>query len=935
VASRPDHFNLCWYYPYLDGDLPALELTPEIIGAVPTPDELARIAAYDAALHEQNTANDVPLTPAIIVFPALCTPLLVYRDAADFAAVELLVVSRDPLTAEMVNRQLKVCDGNDALKQCSAHPLFGGGHRRKITVTEASHGDGYWSSGDRFRGLVAPEIHSAFDELDLTRWYQIRVDASCLKPQNLDFPLSMEATLPDGATKVVGLEVHDLLVAKIMRTLLDANGPSSLAGGGLYCFKRTARDVDVCTPEYHLPIQSHHPVFVYSAATSRDDIGFISDIHVNSRLRILGRNSARVIEYDDEHAAESPMVGDLVQETNRSFASVLDQTCAARPTALVLGGDFIDHLRNAYAPSIMRSGSGAPTPAAVWDAVSLEGGRYSFRRYPRYLDTTAFYSLIYHATMTHAVPMFALSGNHDAYDNAFGISPRAWVGSGKRANETIPADLNLTMYEALLAFGPSAGIIPEALSVVSDAVGDAARNSEGVWLPKAPVAIPAYDSIRMGYGLATKLLSATGIGPMFDAQWFTWLHATLTPFTDASLSLPNLTLVTLGWTEEEGMGSVRDEGQTTQHLPIASTAINDLQGLLLQTAAEKPNKVVLATHFTFISYKENHVLSTLGQKRIASGAYTDYEMGTFSKGGAAVKKLLDDRKISCVLSGHSHRRGVYFFSGSDGSDPADTLGRDVPTNGLDLTAVKSPLPAIMVVSDSAGPYPKRNVKGEFAGFGMDRPSGTLVRFESGSPTRVTPVFAARNKPRAAVALDYCEVVQQCVFKSEQFIAAIELQDAAGEAETPGYNCWLTIELSDLVRGTWKIRLRSVRLVKWVASKKPEQFSFAQGLASSTWLLWQEKNFADHMLLNFLLDDDTRWFLSLDLTTDDAALADAYDWSSVWHIELRPRPVRSARNWTFHFKRPLRPLAGLGLDTDWPEVPDFGWRANAMPEKYAP
>jgi len=908
MGSRPGHYNLAWYYPYLPGDLPNLHLAEDVVNAVPTPDDLAGLLwaqrEYDAALQEHNTAADGPLTPAIIVFPALCTPLLLYRDAEDFAAIELLIVSRDPLTAEMVNRQLKVCVGGDSRKWCDARPLFGGGHRKKIEVTPATDDAGIWSTGTRFRGVVAPQVLSTFDDLGLTRWYRVRVDPSCLGPRQADFTLTMESPLPDGETRVVGLEVQDLLLARWVRALVTAGGPTPLAGGGLYCFARTARDVDVCTPALDLPVQSHHPVFVYDEAPTALEVGFASDIHVNSRLRILGRSTARVIEYEGADAAESPEVGDLVMETNRSFASVLDRMCGERPALIVLGGDFIDHLRNAYAPAIMRRGSPAPTPAEVWRAVSLAMGFYSHARYPRYLDTTAFYSLVYHATMTHAVPFFALSGNHDAYDNAFGLSPRAaWL----RTNETIPADLNLTMYEALLAFGDSAGVVPKAGSVVADGLGDAWRSG---------------------------LSSVSDVGPMFAASWFEWFYATLTPFTDAALTLPHLGLVTLGWGGGEDMGSIAPEGQGLSHLPRASESISATQSELLCEAASGPDGVVLATHFTFVSYRESIALPGAGAKRVGAGAFTDHEMGTFEQGTAEVLRLIADGKVTCVLSGHSHRRGLYCID-APLADPAVVRGFDVPPQGVDVGGIDPPPKSILVVSDSAGPYPKRNVAGEFGGYGMDRPSGTVVHFDQGAPTRVRPVFADRALPRAVVALDYVDVVTSGVFANSPAFAEFELAEASSPdgATADGYTCWITLPLSATARDEWKVRVERVSLVRWTEGAPPTRFDFTRGLASTTWRMWQEKNVADHTLLPPLLDASARWFLSLGVATDDATLAAHYEWASVWHIEVEPRPLFDRRGWTFGLRRPRRHLSGLGPDLRWPEVPDFDWRARVMPEKY--
>ncbi|MFO0608224.1 MAG: metallophosphoesterase [Polyangiales bacterium] len=932
MGSRPGHYNLAWYYPYLPGDLPNLHLTEDVVNAVPTPDELAGLLwaqqEYDAALQEHNTAADVPLTPAIIVFPSLCTPLVLYRDAEDFAAIELLVASRDPLTAEMVNRQLKVCAGGDSRKWFDARPLFGGGHRKKIEVTPAADDAGIWSTGTRFRGVIAPQVLSTLDDLGLTRWYRVRVDPSCLGPRQADFALTMEVPLPEGETGVVGLEVQDLLIARWLRALVEEGGPTPLAGGGLYCFARTGGDVDVCTPALDLPIQSHHPVFIYAQAQTNMEVGFASDIHVNSRLRILGRSTARVIEYEGADAAASPKVGDLVMETNRSFASVLDQMCEARPALVVLGGDFVDHLRNAYAPALMRRGSPAPTPAEVWRAVSMAGGDYSHARYPRYLDTTAFYSLVYHATTTHAVPFFALSGNHDAYDNAFGLSPRAgWL----RTNETIPADLNLTMYEALLAFGDSAGVVLEAGSVVADGLSDAWAGGEGKFGGTYPLVT----------WLWTKLTSASDVGPMFNASRFEWFYATLTPFTDAALTLPHVGLVTLGWGGGEDMGSIAQEGQGATHLPRATESISPTQSDLLREATAGPNKVLLATHFTFVSYKEPLALPGSGTKHVASGEFTDCEMGTFEKLAGDALGMLVDGRISCVLSGHSHRRGLYRID-APLADPATVHGVDIPAGGLDVASIEPPPNSILVVSDSAGPFPKRNVAGEFGGFGMDRPSGTLVQFERGTPTRVRPVFADRARPRAVVALDYCDICLGGVFTTAPYVAELEVTPIFDEGEPTnpfmpmqaarGGLYRLVIALSREATNAWGLRFTAVSLARWLEGEAPERFVFEPEADQTAWV-FREPPGPRPLYPPLVPARSASWFLSLGISTSNAALARDYDWASVWHIEIEIQAAMDRGPFAHRLGRPLRFLPGLGPDIVWPEVPDFAWRARVMPEKY--
>lgn len=150
-------------------------------------------------------------------------------------------------------------------------------------------------------------------------------------------------------------------------------------------------------------------------------------------------------------------------------------------------------------------------------------------------------------------------------------------------------------------------------------------------------------------------------------------------------------------------------------------------------------------------------------------------MGTCNDTQRAVKFFQIANNASCfacILSGHSHRRGVYFMSMPPGAPPEynsyEHPGVEVQVAGAKISQALSPypppalganaLPLPFIVSDSAGPIPRWNDgTNEFKNWGSDRPSGTHIKFNAdGSLGIVEPIFTSNPmaKPRIAVAVDF-------------------------------------------------------------------------------------------------------------------------------------------------------------------------------------
>jgi hypothetical protein len=525
----------------------------------------------------------------------------------------------------------------------------------------------------------------------------------------------------------------------------------------------------------------------------------------------------------------------------------------------------------------------------VWDAMDLDQ-RYSDQTYPYGIDLVAFYSLILSAIRSYKKPAFGISGNHDCYVDPFGISPRVM---SNRANAGIPADLNLTFYEALLAFGPTSGMLKKT-------------------------------------------------GSSFDKDWFEWFYLVFTPFNDWWEKLPKQSIVGLGWGGSEDIfGPGGDQGMG--HLPRSTDGISGPQLALLQKAVAQSadHKVTLTTHFTFLSFDEGVPNGSIGL--LESGFKNNFEWGTFEQNRGALIEMLNGKKIECVLTGHSHRRGLYLLN-ADHSGHAqlfDAGGQGVSVPDAASSTGAAPSPSI-VVSDSAGPYPRNNQHGEFERWGSDRPGGTLVTFDpaTGAVATVTSLQASnRPAPRAAVALDYADVtLESGLFEDGKIrVLYVPAEQHSGAWGRDGKEILWRIRAPL----TWQAKRWKIGLTRLL-------FAY-QDVTSGAWVRVETvPGEGDQLVVPITGDDPAKatkdfrnWlrsgqsgFVSMLFATSDPALA-GYDWGSYWNFEVVPEAVR----WTlpgdrvpsvgYDVCRPSRKIKGKVYDASFREIPNYTWRQQHM------
>jgi hypothetical protein len=301
------------------------------------------------------------------------------------------------------------------------------------------------------------------------------------------------------------------------------------------------------------------------------------------------------------------------------------------------------------------------------------------------------------------------SGNHEADQYPYGISPR--VPMKGKVNAGIPLDHNLTIYEAILLYGPAYGkLIPFPNS------GD------------------GRDSLRLN----------------FNAKNFDWFYTLFTPLTDFVVHHGEQCLLALQW--GDGEDYLKDWSLLPPSyggaLPRASKSLDGGQQSLkanhipLRSIAQHNSPVrILCSHFTQVNYALCHPLSARGEINCndAFKEYGSFDHGSIESGRAELYgEWLALNQFTFTLSGHSHRAGLYRCV----SYEDNLLGRknmtvsgEYPENA---NLHQSPWRDCtkLLVSASAGPMPKQNLQGEMSGNGMEYPSASFIGFNGGQSIKL-------------------------------------------------------------------------------------------------------------------------------------------------------------------------------------------------------
>jgi hypothetical protein len=885
------------------------------------------------------TVASPPRIPAAILYPTFFTPAVYFPGDAELEhCFEVLLATPGSvtLTAADVNLRLGITRGLGWRRVARDAPLFASTDGRiRVDRTEPD-GNGLLSTHTQFRGRLHPlwNRHLSSDFRSGVRYWRVRVHELALQ----------HAPDADALRGLPLSEPQDDAIEALFRARHGASCRHART------FNIRGHTVHPESPRADRPVLAHHPLAVYPADQRVfRKVGHVSDLHLNMRQQLLAQSNARVIEIIDRHGdpvAEdiSPRVGSMVHDYSRSVFGILaaldDDT-----DAICVGGDLVDHIRNA-APR-----HGTPMPgnaAAVWDRVALASSTYA-ANYQAGADFITAFTIFRHICATRQMPMFGITGNHDAYVDGYGISPRPSNNRLLRllGNEGIAADHNLTLFEAILMFGPT------------------------------------YHEYG-GYGDVRGAIATLRAGSSnFHAEWLDWFYTVFTPFADASLRLPAQRVVALGWGESEHMLGLEDDGQGRGHLPRATDGVSTAQDALLRTGFGNDRPTLLLTHFTFASFGETIAESAAAhggarpEGRIRFGRlaveaddlrhvsvalqnpYTPFDFGTFTERRSGVYGLLSGTPtaVSAVLTGHSHRKALYMLSdANDNGIRAVMVGMaagSVDVTGLP-TNVRGGLP--VVLSDAAGPMPRSNVQNEFAAWGSDRAAGSELSFNAaGRLERVRVVHdPSARKPRAPVAIEYRHFQDSAVWDDAvlEFQSELVLED--GRLRVGDRRFWVPIKAE---WDTLGLQISGVALLgrvaaapgapgptQWLPVLRAERTGNVQSIAHRGVVrhfpLWQISEWDLSVLDDWLtIASSSDRFVALQFSGDgmvDRGAADRYDWDAWWTFETMTERVFNG-----HVSEQWRvlPLEGgllsAATSSDRPVVdqPDFDFRRRLLPAKY--
>jgi len=871
-------------------------------------------SATPVQLNLKNTIDKKKFgVPAAILYPAFMTPDIVWGDEK----FELIIAFKQKEDIEFlrmhVNQQLKIRGGLNMKRRFSSSPLFDGDLEEKIAITELGEiGTDQIATESRFKGILDKRAKDLYKKEGFKYLYAVAVDGGMRESADRGGKwVRVNGVKEDGTIEVTDLDdnqdamIHDAIkvdkLDKVSKEFKKGQYGFEVGESGDRPWSQfqPKRDVKAGAVDKTNPVQCHHPVFYYKKLKYAG-VGHMADVHASARQQVIERSPAKVIEMPDESFEE---IGNMVNIASADAASIFSSFRADKDVDLVvIGGDLVDFILNTWPPA---PGKEAPKVKDVWDICEMK----KHKHYGDNVDFLSMYSLVtdfYDSASPK--PTYVVTGNHDCYSKAYGISPRVM---GTKANEGIPADHNLTIYEAILAFGKT------------------------------------YAEIMKSFN--------------FDKDKLKWFYTVYTPFADFSLNLPKQCIVGLGWGEEEVMLSAgRLNGQTAYiggfipyggHLPRAPDAMSSKQlKLLKKTVDERDGRnVILTTHFTFASYAES-----ISNKRASdpkwgnendqgdvyyTGAwystrdFSKADMGTFEKHREDVYKklIVDQRAIQIVLTGHSHRRGFYTARRADlhGNNSVKTGFHDFPefengkpklkeagaAGGVTLAAdQKAPW---IILSDSGGSVPRMNLEGEFHGWGSDSPGGTKIAFDKKGNVKNVEAVRTSVQPRFAVAVDYTDVMVGSVmkFKTPVFDKRDELKDDFRHEFVHEFNeehmnetgaKVLSVTLYNRTKkGEWsKIKLDKSREAQ-VPGKK---------LKKTYWRMPSKE--AKEIFRTKVAKNKSRGaFMSIQLGSDAGHL-NRYDFSTPWTFEIEvDRDWEGWNKTSYEFER----------DSTHKEVPDLSRR----------
>lgn len=545
-------------------------------------------------------------------------------------------------------------------------------------------------------------------------------------------------------------------------------------------------------------LKAWHPVMIGKGESLK--VGHLSDVHINCRQFALASSNASVVE------GVSGKIGDKINNCFVSLRELFSEMKKAGADVIFITGDLLDFNRN-----LDPRRQANPDPGGQWENYNLEKNLNNGDLYPRGIDDMLVFSLLRYSYEELNLPVFLTTGNHEAYDVPYGMSPRANPFVMTKAVEQAKSDQGSVIPARLRASIRAASATSQHVSNVSDRIKaipfvgpqwNVATDGLEKWAKKAtdklridfdPNNFELFDR-KMNEGIPadhnlTIYEACLIYGPSFPQvvrpfnfmpENFDWFFTLFTPLANYCIEYKNQVLVGLDWGESEIMVNLDMSASeftktplnaagiagALSGLPRADKSLDENQKAIIEQARCSRKKFLMFSHFTLINYDLPFPLSYESKPFAASDAvFNDVTKGTFSRGRDWLYPRLNNG-IHFSLSGHSHRSGIYRVTQSAsgalstvGYQPAEHREADEHSTRMHAKLFGNQSASRVVVSSCGGPIGVQNFKGELYGWNLMPPSGTLINISAEGPSEVVRVVASKYrpaKPRFSVALDYVQ-----------------------------------------------------------------------------------------------------------------------------------------------------------------------------------
>jgi predicted MPP superfamily phosphohydrolase len=339
--------------------------------------------------------------------------------------------------------------------------------------------------------------------------------------------------------------------------------------------------------------------------------------------------------------------------------------------------------------------------------------------------------------------------------------------SDSRANEGIPADHNLTIYEACMAYGPSYGQLLKSWNFTP-------ANFDWFFMLFTPL---ADYFVRYGQSQCVIGLDWGETEIMVNADMTAGEVAAAGSEADYEVNgdgsvIPRAVYDPIGALASTAAKTIKATIDQFQGLPRADKSISKVQRSLIQSALRDSGnqcKNLLFSHFTILNYEGSVNYEGRREFVLKDGTFNQFNRGTFSLQRRWLFGLFNDGdasgRLHYTMSGHSHRAGAYSMSWIGGErrsisvrayepvEPGDGSYDDVHESMFPYGKTR------ILVSSCGGPIGTQSYQGELHGWNLTPPSGTLLKTDATGCDEFRRITAKQPsaQPRFCVALDYLTV----------------------------------------------------------------------------------------------------------------------------------------------------------------------------------